>query len=97
MDHRMTTTTFDLEGYRVARHLGVVRGITVRSLRSLAARLTACASAALRSEAKQVGCRRWLGYTLMLYTPHIHRPAKCSPRDSPTSPTMIFLKASTSE
>ena len=27
----MTTTTFDLEGFRVTRSLGVVRGITVRS------------------------------------------------------------------
>ncbi len=27
----MTTTTFDLTGYKVARQLGVVRGITVRS------------------------------------------------------------------
>ncbi len=31
MNHAMTTTTFTLEGYRVARNLGVVRGITVRS------------------------------------------------------------------
>ncbi len=31
MDHAMTTTTFDLTGYKVARQLGVVRGITVRS------------------------------------------------------------------
>ncbi len=31
MDHAMTTTTFDLIGYKVARQLGVVRGITVRS------------------------------------------------------------------
>jgi uncharacterized protein YbjQ (UPF0145 family) len=27
----MTTTTFELSGYRVSRTLGVVRGITVRS------------------------------------------------------------------
>jgi uncharacterized protein YbjQ (UPF0145 family) len=27
----MTTTTFGLEGYRIVRNLGVVRGITVRS------------------------------------------------------------------
>jgi uncharacterized protein YbjQ (UPF0145 family) len=27
----MTTTTFSLDGYRVKRNLGVVRGITVRS------------------------------------------------------------------
>ena len=31
MDSYMTTTTFDLEGYRITRNLGVVRGITVRS------------------------------------------------------------------
>ena len=31
MDHRMTTTTFELEGYRIRKGLGVVRGITVRS------------------------------------------------------------------
>ncbi len=27
----MVTTTFSFEGYRVVKHLGVVRGITVRS------------------------------------------------------------------
>src|SRR5471032_685304 len=31
MNHAMTTTTFTLEGYRIVRNLGVVRGITVRS------------------------------------------------------------------
>ena len=31
MDHALTTTAFTLEGYRVARNLGVVRGIMVRS------------------------------------------------------------------
>ena len=31
MNPHMTTTTFEIEGYRVARTLGVVRGITVRS------------------------------------------------------------------
>jgi uncharacterized protein YbjQ (UPF0145 family) len=31
MNHAMTTTAFDLPGYRLARNLGVVRGITVRS------------------------------------------------------------------
>ena len=31
MNPAMTTTTFEIEGYRVARGLGVVRGITVRS------------------------------------------------------------------
>lgn len=29
--HPLTTTAFDLPGYRVARNLGVVRGIIVRS------------------------------------------------------------------
>lgn len=31
MDHRFTTTAFELEGYRITRTLGVVRGISVRS------------------------------------------------------------------
>jgi len=31
MEKSMTTTTFDLEGFRVKRNLGVVRGIVVRS------------------------------------------------------------------
>jgi uncharacterized protein YbjQ (UPF0145 family) len=31
MTHPMTTTTFTLDGYRIVRTLGVVRGITVRS------------------------------------------------------------------
>lgn len=31
MDKNMTTTTFTVEGYRVVRTLGVVRGIIVRS------------------------------------------------------------------
>jgi uncharacterized protein YbjQ (UPF0145 family) len=31
MNHDMTTTAFDLSGYRITRNLGVVRGITVRS------------------------------------------------------------------
>lgn len=31
MDRSMTTTTFDLEGYRIVKQLGIVRGITVRS------------------------------------------------------------------
>lgn len=29
--HHMVTTAFELQGFRVVRHLGVVRGITVRS------------------------------------------------------------------
>src|SRR5579859_6284200 len=31
MDVQMTTTAFAVEGYRIVRSLGVVRGITVRS------------------------------------------------------------------
>src|SRR3954467_13361437 len=31
MDHTLTTTAFTLDGYRVTRTLGVVRGIMVRS------------------------------------------------------------------
>jgi uncharacterized protein YbjQ (UPF0145 family) len=31
MDHALTTTAFTLDGYRVVRNLGVVRGIMVRS------------------------------------------------------------------
>jgi uncharacterized protein YbjQ (UPF0145 family) len=31
MDHTMTTTAFTLDGFRVTKSLGVVRGITVRS------------------------------------------------------------------
>jgi uncharacterized protein YbjQ (UPF0145 family) len=31
MNHAMTTTAFTLDGYRIVKTLGVVRGITVRS------------------------------------------------------------------
>ena len=31
MNTSMTTTAFDLHGYRISRNLGIVRGITVRS------------------------------------------------------------------
>jgi len=31
MDHSLVTTTFSLEGYKVVKHLGVARGIIVRS------------------------------------------------------------------
>ncbi len=31
MDHAMTTTTFEIEGYKIVKQLGIVRGITVRS------------------------------------------------------------------
>ncbi|MDX2194748.1 MAG: YbjQ family protein [Gemmatimonadales bacterium] len=31
MDHRLTSTTFDIPGHRVVDTLGVVRGLTVRS------------------------------------------------------------------
>src|SRR5258708_4736432 len=31
LDHAFTTTAFTFDGYRVTRHLGIVRGIMVRS------------------------------------------------------------------
>jgi uncharacterized protein YbjQ (UPF0145 family) len=31
MNHNMTTTSFELEGYQITKNLGVVRGIIVRS------------------------------------------------------------------
>jgi len=31
MEKSMATTTFDLDSYKISRHLGVVRGIVVRS------------------------------------------------------------------
>jgi len=31
MDHSLTTTAFELEGYKVVKQFGVVRGIVVRS------------------------------------------------------------------
>ena len=31
MDHALVTTAFQLDGYRVVKQLGLVRGITVRS------------------------------------------------------------------
>ena len=31
LDHGMVTTGFELEGYKVTKHVGVVRGIVVRS------------------------------------------------------------------
>ena len=31
MQHKMTTTAFTLDGYRIVESLGVVRGVTVRS------------------------------------------------------------------
>ena len=31
MEHSMVTTSFSFDGYRIVKHLGVVRGITVRS------------------------------------------------------------------
>jgi uncharacterized protein YbjQ (UPF0145 family) len=35
MDPNMVTTAFGFDGYRIARNLGVVRGITVRSRSAL--------------------------------------------------------------
>jgi uncharacterized protein YbjQ (UPF0145 family) len=40
LNHAMTTTGFVIPGYRVARNLGVVRGVTVRS-RGLGGQLAA--------------------------------------------------------
>jgi uncharacterized protein YbjQ (UPF0145 family) len=40
MKYPMTTTAYELKGYRVVRHFGVVRGITVRS-RSIIGRIGA--------------------------------------------------------
>jgi uncharacterized protein YbjQ (UPF0145 family) len=31
IDHAMTTTAFTIDGYQIAKTLGIVRGITVRS------------------------------------------------------------------
>lgn len=31
MDHGMVTTAFTIDGWRIAKNLGIVRGITVRS------------------------------------------------------------------
>lgn len=31
MDHSLTTTAFTLDGYRIVKNLGIVRGIIVRS------------------------------------------------------------------
>lgn len=31
MDHSLVTTSNELEGYKVVKHLGLVRGVTVRS------------------------------------------------------------------
>ncbi|MEI6817264.1 MAG: YbjQ family protein [Bacteroidota bacterium] len=36
MDKSMVTTSFSLEGYRVVKNIGVVRGITVRSRNAIA-------------------------------------------------------------
>ena len=35
MDHSLVTTSTSLEGYKITKHLGVVRGITVRSRSAL--------------------------------------------------------------
>ncbi|MGZ3751557.1 MAG: YbjQ family protein [Mucilaginibacter sp.] len=35
MDHSLVTTSISLEGYKIVKHLGVVRGITVRSRSAL--------------------------------------------------------------
>lgn len=40
MSHKYVTTSFNIEGYKIIEHLGVVRGITVRS-RSIIGNLVA--------------------------------------------------------
>jgi uncharacterized protein YbjQ (UPF0145 family) len=35
MDHSLVTTSISLEGYKIIKHMGVVRGITVRSRSAL--------------------------------------------------------------
>ena len=35
MDHSLVTTSTSLEGYKIVKHLGVVRGVTVRSRSAL--------------------------------------------------------------
>ena len=35
MDHALITTSTSLEGYKIVKHLGVIRGITVRSRSAL--------------------------------------------------------------
>src|ERR1700744_4867993 len=35
MDHSLITTSTSLEGYKITKHLGIVRGITVRSRSAL--------------------------------------------------------------
>ncbi|MCE1165744.1 MAG: YbjQ family protein [Bacteroidetes bacterium] len=31
MDHALITTAFEIDGYRIVKNLGIIRGITVRS------------------------------------------------------------------
>ncbi|MBI5404035.1 MAG: YbjQ family protein [Ignavibacteriae bacterium] len=31
MDHNLITTAFELDGYKIVKNLGIIRGITVRS------------------------------------------------------------------
>lgn len=35
MDHALVTTSTSLEGYKIVKHLGLVRGVTVRSRSAL--------------------------------------------------------------
>jgi uncharacterized protein YbjQ (UPF0145 family) len=35
MDHSLVTTSTSLEGYKIVKHLGLVRGVTVRSRSAL--------------------------------------------------------------
>lgn len=54
MDNALVTTGFELEGYTVVKHLGMVRGITVRS-RSVIGRIGA-------------GLQQIVGGNITLYT-----------------------------
>ena len=60
--HNMTTTQFELEGYRVVRSLGLVRGIIVRS-RSIFGTIGA-------------GLQTLVGGNITLLTTSAKRPAK---------------------
>ena len=41
MDHSLVTTSNELEGYKIVKHLGLVRGVTVRS-RSVLGNIAGC-------------------------------------------------------
>jgi uncharacterized protein YbjQ (UPF0145 family) len=62
LTHPLTTTTFDLPGYRVAKSFGVVRGIIVRS-RSVIGNLGASEDAfnLMLTHAGQLGANAVIG------------------------------------